>query len=149
MTQRLFIDANVPIYAAGRPHPLKEPCGRILLMAVQHPDAFVTDAEVLQELLHRYLAIRSWPQGRTVLNGFAALMEGRVEPIHAADVVAAGVLAQSHGGLIARDLVHAAVMLRLGVERVVSADAGFDRLPGVQRLDPARFVEWWPVIEAP
>ena len=146
MIQALFIDANVPIYVAGRPHPLKEPCGRILLLAEQHPDAFVTDAEVLQELLHRYLAIRLVPQGQTVLNGFAALMEGRVEPIHAADVVAAGVLAQSQGGLSARDLVHAAVMHRLGVERIVTVDTGFDRLPGIQHLDPAHFDAWWPVV---
>ena len=146
MTQALFIDANVPIYASGRPHHLKEFCGKILSLALQHRPAFVTDAEVLQELLRRYVAIRMWPRGQAVVNGFAVLMEGRVEPIQAADVVAAGVLAQHHAGLSARDLIHATVMYRLGVERIITADAGFDRLPGIQRLDPAHVDAWWPVV---
>ena len=55
----LFVDANIPFYAAGRPHPLKEPCQQIVALAARHPRAFVTDAEVLQELLHRYVAIRA------------------------------------------------------------------------------------------
>ena len=58
MNPVVFIDTNVPIYAAGRAHPLKEPCARILLLVAEHSQAFVTDAEVLQELQHRYLALR-------------------------------------------------------------------------------------------
>ena len=30
MSPAVFIDANVPIYAAGGDHPYKEPCSRIL-----------------------------------------------------------------------------------------------------------------------
>ena len=60
MSPPVFIDANVPIYASGRKHPNKEPCARVLTMAAEHPWSFVTDAEVLQELLHRYLASGRW-----------------------------------------------------------------------------------------
>ena len=42
----------------------------------------------------------------------------------------------------ARDLVHAAVMKRLGVDRIISADTDFDNLPGVIRLAPAEVGEW-------
>ena len=56
MSPAVFIDANVPIYAAGGDHPYKEPCARILRMAAEQPQPFVTDSEVLQELMHRYLA---------------------------------------------------------------------------------------------
>ena len=55
MSPAAFIDANVPIYASGREHPNKEPCARILMMAAEHPLSFVTDVEVLQELVHRYV----------------------------------------------------------------------------------------------
>lgn len=142
MSQAIFLDANIPIYAVGRPHALKEPCSEILLLASEQVKSFLTDAEVLQELLHRYLALRLWPQGREVFSRFADLMRERVEPVYAADVERAASLADLHAGLGARDLLHAAVMARLGVHRIVSADAGFDRLPDVERLDPAELGAW-------
>lgn len=138
-----FLDANIPIYATGRPHPLREPCLRVLELVAQQPDAFLTDAEVLQELLHRYLALRMWPEpGRPALDSFADLTRERVEPVYAVDVEEAADLAIGHPRLSARDLVHLAVMKRLGVTQIVTADAGFDRVPDVERLDPARVAEW-------
>ena len=69
-------------------------------------------------------------------------MHGRIEPVYAEDVLLAARLADSHQGISARDLVHAAVMQRLGVDRIISVDTDFDRLPNVTRLDPARLEEW-------
>jgi predicted nucleic acid-binding protein len=138
----IFLDTNVPIYAAGTPHPLKTPCADVLALAATHSQAFLTDAKVLQELLHRYLALRIWTQGRRVVRAFAALMRGRVEPVSAADVEAASLLADQHRDLSARDLVHAAVMGRAGARLIVSADRDFDRLPQVERLDPADVATW-------
>lgn len=138
-----FLDANVQVYMAGRPHPLKEPCRQVLILVAQHPDAFLTDAEVLQELLHRYLALRLWePLGKRSFHSFAELMSGRTEPVHGSDVAQAGRLADEHRRLSARDLVHLAVMARLGVRRIVTADSGFDGLAGIERLDPARIASW-------
>ena len=148
MSPAAFIDANVPIYAAGRSHPLKSPCIEVLFFAADHPQAFVTDAEVLQELLHRYLALHMWPQGREVLQRFGLLMRGRVEAIHAADVHRAAVLADIQEDLSGRDLLHAAVMERLSVRHVISADTDFDRLPDVERLDPVEADVWRGVVLA-
>ncbi|MEX2229571.1 MAG: type II toxin-antitoxin system VapC family toxin [Dehalococcoidia bacterium] len=142
MSPPAFLDTNIPIYAAGRPHPLKAPAGRILVHAAEHPAAFVTDAEVLQELLHRYVALRMWDLGRQAFDAFAALMQGRIEPVREDDVVLAAGLADGHRDLAARDLLHVAVMRRIGAERIVSADGGFDELEGVVRLDPSRFDSW-------
>ena len=47
-----FIRANVPIYAAGREHRYREPCIRVLAIVNDNPDAFVTGAEVLREIMH-------------------------------------------------------------------------------------------------
>jgi hypothetical protein len=112
------------------------------MLAAERPAAFVTDAEVLQELLHRYLALRLWPQGKEVFHRFADLMRERVEPVQAADVEQAARLADKYPELGARDLLHAAVMQRLGVRRLVSADIGFDRLSELERLDPLNVEEW-------
>ena len=142
MSPAVFIDANVPIYAAGGDHPLKEPCARILRSVAEDPQPFVTDSEVLQELLHRYLALGRWELGREVLRAFAEAMDGRVEPVLAEDVLSASRLADRHPDVSARDLVHAAVMQRMGTGRIISADTDFDRMEGVERLDPGQSGEW-------
>ena len=142
MNPAVFIDANVPIYAAGREHPYKQPCARILRILADDPQSFVTDSEVLQEIMHRYLSSGRWTLGREVVQEFAEAMRGRIEPVRAEDVILASELADRHPGVSARDLVHAAVMQRLGVERIISADTDFDRMEGTDRLDPAQ-VEGW------
>lgn len=142
MSPPVFLDANIPIYAAGQPHPLKKSCVQILMLAARQPQAFLTDAEVLQELLHRYLALRLWPRAKWVFQHFATLMRERVEPVLVDDVELAASLADRHPGLSARDLLHAAVMARVGAWLIVSADAGFDHLPDIERLDPAVFSAW-------
>ena len=142
MSPAAFIDANVPIYAAGREHPNKEPCARVLMMVAEHPLSFVTDVEVLQELVHRYVASGRWALGREVLQGFAEVMHDRIEPVYEQDIHLAARLADHYPGISARDLVHAAVMKRLGASWIVSVDTDFDRLPDVTRLDPAHVAEW-------
>ena len=37
----MFTDANVPIYAAGREHPFREPCIRVLAAVNDKPEALV------------------------------------------------------------------------------------------------------------
>jgi predicted nucleic acid-binding protein len=137
-----FLDTNIPIYAAGREHALKQACREILLLAAQHPQAFLTDAEVLQELLHRYLSLHRWDQGRQVVSDFAQLMRDRVEAVTATDVEQAALLADEGPGLSARDLLHAAVMARAGVSQIITADRGFDRLSMIERLDPEELGSW-------
>ena len=142
MSPAAFLDTNVPIYAAGRSHPLKEPCAKILLLVADDPEAFVTNAEVLQELLHRYLALHVWPQGREVFRRFTELMQERVEPILAADVDRAAGLADVYPEFSGRDLLHTAVMLRLGLRQIISSDGDFDGVQEVERLDPADVERW-------
>jgi predicted nucleic acid-binding protein len=137
-----FLDTNVPLYATGKAHPLKAPCADIIRMVAMHQDAFITDAEVLQEILHRFISVRLWPDRKAMFTQFANLMRGRTLPILAQDVELAAELAEAHPRTDARDVIHLAVMRRLGVKRIISADRGFDGVPDVERLDPARFEEW-------
>ena len=142
MRPAAFIDVNVPIYAAGREHPYKEPCARILMMVERNPLEFVTSVEVLQELVHYYLASRRWEIGREVLKSFSELMHDRIEPIYEEDIHFASSLADLHSHISTRDLLHASVMQRIGAEHIISADTDFDRLPGITRLDPSDVGEW-------
>ena len=130
------------MYAAGAAHPLKAPCIEVMAMVAAHPRAFLTNAEVLQELIHRYRASRRWGLGRELVTEFAELMEGRIEPVHAEDVVRAARLADDYPSVSSRDLVHAAVAQRVGVSRIISTDTDFDLLPGIERLAPERVGEW-------
>ena len=142
MSPTAFLDTNVPIYAVGTAHPQKEPCIEVLDLAADHPRSFVTNVEVLQELLHRFTAPGRWPTGRYALARFVALMRGRTEPVYPADIDYAIELADRNIRAAARDLIHAAVMRRIGVELIVSADRQFDGVPGVTRLDPLDVGEW-------
>lgn len=142
---RIFIDSNIPMYAAGSAHPLKNPSAEILSHVADRPDVFFTSAEVLQEILHRYLSLGRFEEGGRLLSRTATLLRGRVEPIYGEDVESAADMADKYAPeLSARDLLHAAVMLRVGAERIVSADSDFDVLSaeGIIRLDPADVESW-------
>ena len=53
----IFVDSNVPMYLVGAPHPHKADAQRLLEKLISDRQRLVTDAEALQEILHRYVAI--------------------------------------------------------------------------------------------
>jgi len=130
----VFIDTNIPMYAAGTPHPLRDPCQAIIRAVAEGKLEAVTDAEVLQEILYRYLHIGEREKGLMVFDRFRRIMLG-----HEADVQRAREQAEEYPGLSPRDLIHLAVMLRHGIHEIITADRGFDRVRGIRRIDPAEF----------
>jgi predicted nucleic acid-binding protein len=130
------------MYAGGAEDPFRAPCRRILSLVEQAAPQFVTNVEVFQEIIHRYKAINRWQQGRQLFQEFATLMIGRIESVHAIDIITAAQLADRYAGLSARDLLHAAVMRRLGVVTIASTDSRFDQIDGIERLDPMLVDQW-------
>ena len=53
----IFIDSNIPMYLIGASHRHKVDAQRLLERAIADRAKLVTDAEVFQEILHRYTAI--------------------------------------------------------------------------------------------
>jgi uncharacterized protein len=53
----ILVDSNIPMYLIGSPHPHKTDAQRLLETLIAKRESLVTDAEVLQEILHRYVAI--------------------------------------------------------------------------------------------
>jgi predicted nucleic acid-binding protein len=136
--RQVFIDANVPMYAAGADHQFKAPCLAILEWAAKNPLAAVTDAEVLQEILHRYSAIGQHDRAVDVALLFSRTVPEAL-PVTKRNVLRAIQLWQSHPTLQPRDAIHAAVMEQQGIQRIISADRHFDGLLGLTRIDP---LEW-------
>ena len=129
----ILIDSNVPMYLVGAPHPHKIDAQRALERLIAAGSRLVTDAEVLQEILHRYSAIE---RRDAIQPAFDALL-GVVDEVLSIDrpvVDAAKTIVLSRPRLSARDAVHCAVMRVHGVGRILSFDTGFDGLPGIERL---------------
>ncbi len=129
----IFVDSNVPMYLVGAPHPHKADSQRLLERCVAEQERLVTDAEVLQEILHRYAAIARRDAIAPAFEALLAVVD-EVFPIELTDVERARDVLLAAPQLSARDALHAAVMERRGVEAILTFDAGFDALPGVRRL---------------
>ncbi len=129
----ILIDSNIPMYLVGAPHPHKSDAQRWLEKLVSDRQRLVTDAEALQEILHRYVAIN---RRDAIQPAFDALL-GIVDEVLAVDrsiAERAKEIVQGHRRLSARDAVHLAVMEQHGIERILTFDSGFDGFPGITRL---------------
>lgn len=129
----IFIDSNIPMYLVGAAHPHKAEAKLRLEDLVSGRQRLVTDAEVLQEILHRYVAI---DRPDAIQPAFDVLL-GVVDEVFAIDrptVERAKQIVLGHKGLSARDAIHLAVMQSNDVRRILSFDRGFDGFPGIARL---------------
>jgi predicted nucleic acid-binding protein len=129
----IFVDSNVPIYLVGAAHPNKAEARRLLERALSEGQKLVTSAEVFQEILHRYTAIGRRDAIQPAWDVLAAVTDD-VFPIELADADRARAIVLERHSLSARDALHAAVMHRHGVTRIMSFDTGFDVLPDLTRL---------------
>ncbi len=129
----ILVDSNIPMYLVGSPHPHKTDAQRLLEKLIANRERLVTDAEALQEILHRYVAI---DRRDAIQPAFDALL-GVVDEVLSVDRVAverAKQIVLGYRQLSARDAVHLAVMEQNGIRQILSFDAGFDAFPGIARL---------------
>ena len=129
----IFVDSNIPMYLVGAEHPLKPRARRLIEDAVAAGETLCTDAEVLQEILHRYQALHRLDMIDPAFTAVLGIVDV-VFPIELPDVQRARRLLGSDGELSARDALHVAVMQGRDIERVLSFDSGFDGIPGIRRV---------------
>ena len=129
----ILVDSNVPMYMVGGPHVHKSDAQRLLEKFISERQSLVTDAEVLQEILHCFGAIQ---RRDAIQPAFNALLGGvdEVFPVDRVAVERAKEIVLGYSGLSARDAVHLAVMENHGIDRIFSFDSGLDQFPGVTRL---------------
>jgi predicted nucleic acid-binding protein len=133
----IFIDTNLFKYAAGKGSPQKKPCERLLRKVISSGkgNQYYTNAEVLQEILHRYRSIKL-PKKAFELFDFIMKLGIVVLPVEVEDIVLARKFLEDHPKLSTRDGVHAAVVVRKGIELIFSYDTDFDFFPGLKRIEP-------------
>jgi hypothetical protein len=129
----IFIDSNIPMYLIGADHANKAVAREKLESLVRNRERLVTDVEVQQEILHRYVAIDRRDAIQPAFDTLLGIVDD-VFPIDAADVSRAKTLVLERRRLSARDAIHVAVMERRGVSRILTFDRGFDEVPGISRV---------------
>jgi len=131
----VFLDTAVFMYANGSEDPLRDPCRAVLRDAAEQRLVAVTSAEVIQEILHRYISIRRAALGIALAREVAAAFRPLLPITH--DVAARlPDLVERYPRLTARDIVHVATCLEEGIEAIVSPDHGFDEVTEIRRIDP-------------
>ena len=133
----ILIDANIFMYAAGADHPHKQPSIEFLEHVATGAEDAAVDAETLQEILHRYRAIGRWLEGRAVFD-LARKIVPNIVSIDATVLDLARELLDRHDEIMARDALHAAVVLEHGMEGIVSYDRDFDQIHRVRRIEPGK-----------
>ena len=120
----MFVDANLFMYAVGRPHPLKAAANDFFAEAEVNQTELFTSAEVLQELMHVYLSQRR-PNALELAMALVERTNVVVWSLEKEDVVLARQLYERYPYLTARDLCHLASCIRRGVSEIKTFDQGF------------------------
>jgi predicted nucleic acid-binding protein len=121
------------MYLVGAAHPLKSAAQKLMERYVLEKRRLVTDAEVLQEILHRYIAINR----RDAIQPSFDLLLGVVDEVFSVDlhsIEKAKAILLGNKRLSARDALHLAIMEEHKITQILSFDKGFDEFPGIYRL---------------
>jgi predicted nucleic acid-binding protein len=129
----ILLDSNVPMYLVGSEHPHKVDARRLLERVVAENHRLVTDAEVLQEILHRYVAINRRDAIQPCFNVVLEVVD-EVLPVTLKTMSAAREIVIGHPDLTARDAIHLAIMREHAIDQILSFDRHFDGVPGVTRV---------------
>jgi predicted nucleic acid-binding protein len=131
----IFVDSNVFMYAAGAESKWRLPCQAFLSDIVSHARTRAcTNAEVLQEILHRYTHLRMREKAIQIFDSIVALGIP-IHPIRTEDLVCARMLFEEHPGLSSRDAVHLGVMQNHGISKIATYDQDFKQILWVETLE--------------
>ena len=128
-----FVDSNIPMYLVGADHPNKLESRHQLEELIHAGERLVTDAEVFQEILHRYVAIDRRDAIQPAFDALLGVVD-EVLSVEFIDVENAKKVLLGRSNLSARDSLHIAIMERHGIEQVLTFDRGFDGYPGLRRV---------------
>lgn len=120
------------MYVVGAAHPNKAAAQILLESLIAKGERLVTDAEVLQEILHRYSSINRRESIDPAIQLTLSVVD-EVFAVERAEVLRAGEIVQSRTMLSARDALHIAIMERQRIRSILSFDSDFDHWPGLRR----------------
>ncbi len=128
------------MYAGGAEHPLRQPCRDLLDAVVEDRLQAETSAEVIQEILNRFVAIGRRAEGARMAAAALDLFSP-VLPITDSVMRLTRELVPKKRSLSARDLVHVATCVVGGIGRIVSPERAFDEVDNIERLSPQEAFE--------
>lgn len=132
----IVLDSAVLLYAVGAPHPLAEPCRRLLDAIGDGDVRATTTIEVIQEFTH----VRSRRRDRTSAIVLARRYVRLFSPLLVADERALDqglTLFERHPALSSLDAVLAAAALAADADALVSTDRAFSEVRRLRHVDPA------------
>jgi len=138
MSEPIFVDANVIMYAVGAEHSYRHSCQASLNRIVNEKLPAVVSSEIHQEILHRYLSLGLPDKAEQVSIKLETVIPTTL-PVTIDDIRRARKLLKRYPTLNARDLLHAAVMIENGISHILTADTHFDLVSKVRRIDPRDF----------
>src|SRR5262245_27145335 len=104
------------MYLIGAEHPNKKNSQQILKNLILSDEPLFTDAEVLQEILHRYVAINRKDAIQPAVDVLLEIVD-EVFPVDTMIVEKAKEIVLSRRKISARDALHIAVMKDRGISR--------------------------------
>ena len=131
----ILIDTNIFMYAAGSAHKFKANSIKLLRKAAEGLiDSFI-DAEILQEILHRYRAINRWEDGKKVYELTRSIMPV-VEPVTSDIIDQTYTLLKKYPGIMARDALHAAICISTNADGICTYDRDFKQIFEIKSIQP-------------
>lgn len=135
----VFIDTNIPLYAAGKEHKNKASCAEVIMRIADGKIRAVSSVEVLQEILYVYSHTIERAKGMEIFQDFKNILED-IFPITIKEINLAADLLERYKKIEARDALHAAVMILNGVTEICSTDSHFDDIEDIKRIDPVDLI---------
>lgn len=127
-----FIDANVLLYAAAPPSRWRSACLALLEVVAGGGADGRTSTSCLEEVWHLETSGRLGD-----LRGLTARAYSLLSPLlPVTDDAFRRALSLEAPGLGTNDRLHAGTCVAHGIETIVSADAGFDSVSELRRVDP-------------
>jgi len=122
---KVFIDSNIPMYAAGKEHENKEAAIEILELVSKGEIIGITSTEVLQEILYRYQAIDFLKKGLEVFDNFSSIVEDILSiNIHIMNKTRK-ILGGEYSNIYPRNAIHVATMDYYSISYIASFDKHF------------------------
>lgn len=134
---RVYLDTNVFVYALGREHRYREPCRDIVER--------LRDGQIRGEISVQVVQEFAYVRGRRSAGGYAEAarlarqltrLAGAVHAVEPADLSDSLSVLEAHRSVRPNDALHASVALNRGLKTIVTADRHFDRIAGIERIDP-------------
>ncbi len=130
---RVFVDSNIPMYAAGKEHPNKISSIKVLELISEGKIIGMTSTEVFQEILYRYQVIDLLDKGLEVFDSFSSIIDETLS-------INLNIMSEARNmlkanNINARDAVHIATMDYYGVSYVASYDKHFEEFKHIRYFE--------------